>query len=176
MRKQILTLALAGTLLVLCGCSGDSREGADTEDYLIYYSALEDRNAAMAVGYESLELPGDTQVIPALLEAAFQNPASQELTSPFPDGVRMLNWELKDGCLHLDLSEQYGSLTGIDLTVADACLTLTLCQAEGVESVYITVEGDEIPYRPIQQLTREDVLLSTGQESPPPATTSAPVG
>ena len=176
MRKQILTLALAGTLLVLCGCSGDSREGADTEDYLIYYSALEDRYAAMAVGYVSLELSGDTQVIPALLEAAFQKPASQELTSPFPDGVRMLNWELKDGCLHLDLSEQYGSLTGIDLTVADACLTLTLCQAEGVESVYITVEGDEIPYRPIQRLTREDVLLSTGQESPPPATTSAPVG
>ena len=177
MRKQILTLALAGTLLVLCGCSGDSREGADTEDYLIYYSALEDRYAAMAVGYVSLELSGDTQVIPALLEAVFRDPASQDLTSPFPDGVRLLSWELLDeGCLHLDLSEQYGSLTGIDLTVADACLTLTLCQAEGVESVYITVEGDEIPYRPIQRLTREDVLLSTGQESPPPATTSAPVG
>lgn len=175
MRKWILTLALAGTLLVLSGCSGDHREGAEPGDYRVYYSALEDRYAAMAVGYESLELSGDVQALPALLKAAFRSPTSQELTSPFPDGVRLLNWELKDGCLHLDLSEQYGSLTGIDLTMADACLTLTLCQAEGVEAVYITVEGEEIPYRPIQQLTREDVLLSTGQESPPPATTSAPV-
>lgn len=172
MRRRIQTLALAGALLVLCGCSGNSREGTEAGDYLIYYSALEDRYAAMAVGYESLELPEDAQVISALLEAVFQNPDSQELTSPFPDGVRLLSWELKDGCLHLDLSEQYGSLTGIDLTVADACLTLTLCQAEGVESVYITVEGNEIPYRPIQQLTREDVLLSAGQESPPPEETS----
>ena len=88
--------------------------------------------------------------------------------SPVPDGVRLLDWELEEGCLHLDLSEQYGSLTGVDLTVADACLTLTLCQVEGVESVYVTVEGNEIPYRSIQQLTLEDVLLSTGQESPPP--------
>lgn len=168
MRRRLQTLALAGALLVLCGCSGNSQEGTEAGDYLIYYSALEDRYAAMAVGYESLELPEDAQVVSALLEAVFQGPDSQELTSPFPDGVRLLSWELKDGCLHLDLSEQYGSLTGIDLTVADACLTLTLCQAEGVESVYITVEGNEIPYRPIQQLTREDVLLSTGQESPPP--------
>lgn len=75
---------------------------------------------------------------------------------------------MEDGCLHLDLSEQYGGLTGIDLTIADACLTLTFCQVEGVEAVYVTVEGSEIPYRPIQRLTLEDVLLSTGQESPPP--------
>lgn len=177
MRRQIRMLALAGALLALCGCSGDAREGAGQGGYLIYYSALDDRNAAMAVGSESLELPEGAQVIPALVNAAFRDPASQDLTSPYPDGVRVLSWELlEDGCLHLDLSEQYGSLTGIDLTVADACLTLTLCQAEGVASVYLTVEGDEIPYRPIQQLTREDVLLSTGQESPPPATTSAPVG
>ena len=82
--------------------------------------------------------------------------------------MRLLNWDLEEGCLHVDLSEQYGSLTGIDLTVADACLTLTLCQVEGVESVYVTVEGDEIPYRPIQQLTPSDLLLSNGQEDPPP--------
>ncbi|UQT50470.1 GerMN domain-containing protein [Flavonifractor plautii] len=60
---------------------------------------------------------------------------------PLPRGVRLLSWELEEGRLHLDLSEQYGGLSGVDLTVADACLTLTLCQVEGVESVYVTVEG-----------------------------------
>ena len=66
------------------------------------------------------------------------------------------------------------ALSGIDLTIADACLTLTFCQVEGVEAVYVTVEGSEIPYRPIQRLTLEDVLLSAGQESPSPASPSDP--
>lgn len=166
--KKVLALALTGLLLSLCGCSGKQQEGADAGDYQIYYSALENQNAAMAVGSESWELPPDTQLVPDLLKALFRDPSAQNLTSPFPEGVRLLSWELEDGCLHLDVSEQYGSLTGVDLTIADACLTLTLCQVQGVESIYVTVEGSEIPYRPIQQLTPSDVLLSNGQDTPPP--------
>lgn len=168
MKKQILALTLTGLLLGLSGCAGTAGERT-AEDYKVYFSALEDQNAAMAVGYETWEQPEGTQPVTGLLQALFQGPATQNLTSPFPDGVRLLSWELLDeGCLHLDLSEQYGGLTGVDLTVADACLTLTLCQVEGVESVYVTVEGDEIPYRPTQQLTPSDLLLSNGQEAPPP--------
>lgn len=167
MKKQILALTLTGLLLGLSGCAQTSREGA-AEEYKVYFSALEDRYAAMAVGYETWEQPEDTQPVSGLLRALFQGPTTQNLTSPFPDGVRLLSWELKEGCLHLDLSEQYGSLTGVDLTIADACLTLTLCQVADVDSVYVTVEGSEIPYRPIQQLTSSDLLLSNGQEAPPP--------
>lgn len=164
-----IPLLLAGALLALAGCAAETGGHLDTGDYRIYYSALEDQYASMALGYENWELPQDTQPLSGLLRALFQEPESPDLAAPFPDGVRLLSWELlEEGCLHLDLSEQYGSLTGVDLTVADACLTLTLCQVEGVESVYVTVEGDEIPYRPIQQLRPEDVLLSNGQESPPP--------
>lgn len=168
MKKQILSLTLTGLLLGLGGCAHTSQTGA-AGDYKVYFSALEDQNAAMAVGYETWEQPEDTQPVSGLLQALFQGPTTQDLTSPFPDGVRLLSWELLDeGCLHLDLSEQYGSLTGIELTVADACLTLTLCQVADVDSVYVTVEGSEIPYRPIQQLTPADLLLSNGQDAPPP--------
>lgn len=171
--KKVLTVALTGLLLGLCGCAHSYGEGQDAGAYRVYYSALGDQYASMAVGHEVWELPEGTQPVPGLLRALFHGPEAQGLSSPFPDGVRLLDWELEEGCLHLDLSEQYGSLTGVDLTVADACLTLTLCQVEGVESVYVTVEGNEIPYRSIQQLTLEDVLLSTGQESPPPQEESA---
>ena len=167
--KRILTPALACLLLAsLWGCSSSPDAAGQEGTYHVYYSALEDQRATAALGYESYELPQDTSPVLALLRTLFQGPSDQKLTSPFPSGVRLLSWDLEEGCLHLDLSEQYGSLTGIDLTVADACLTLTLCQVEGVESVYVTVEGDEIPYRPIQQLTPSDLLLSNGQEAPPP--------
>lgn len=51
--------------------------------------------------------------------------------------------------------------------MAGACLTLTLCQVEGVESVYVTVEGREIPYRRVQQLGPDGLLLTDGTDVPP---------
>ena len=76
-------------------------------------------------------LRGGGDPIPALVDALLSPPETQGLASPFPEGVRLLSWEVEEGRLHLDLSEQYGGLSGVDLTVADACLTLTLCQVEG---------------------------------------------
>ena len=105
--------------------------------------------------------------IPALVDALLSPPETQGLATPFPEGVRLLSWEVEEGRLHLDLSEQYGGLSGVDLTVADACLTLTLCQVEGVESVYVTVEGREIPYRRVQQLGPDGLLLTDGTDVPP---------
>ena len=101
------------------------------------------------------------------MDALLSPPETQGLATPFPEGVRLLSWELEEGRLHLDLSEQHGGLAGVDLTVADACLTLTLCQVEGVESVYVTVEGREIPYRRVQQLGPDGLLLTDGTDVPP---------
>ena len=38
---------------------------------------------------------------------------------------------------------------------------------EGVESVYVTVEGREIPYRRVQQLGPDGLLLTDGTDVPP---------
>lgn len=54
----------------------------------------------------------------------------------------------------------------MNLTLADCCIALTFCQLEGVEAVYVTVEGHEIPYRQSQLLRGEDVLLSGAEEEP----------
>ena len=132
----------------------------------MYYSALEDRYAQQALASEPYGSAPPEEPIPDLVAALLDGPDSPGLTSPFPDGVRLLGWELEDGVLHLDLSEQYGGLSGVNLTVADACLTLTLCQVEGVDAVYVTVEGREIPYRPVQALTPEELFLSDGMDAP----------
>ena len=161
MKKRLLRLIPAAlALAALWGCAaggGGPEDGA----YRIWFSALDDRSARVAVGYELRQLPEDQPPVEALMEELLTGPEGQELTSPFPTGARLLGWSLEAGELHLDLSGQYGGLTGVDLTVADACLALTLCQAPGVESVYVTVEGGEVPYRPIQQVGRSDILFPT---------------
>lgn len=164
-RTGVLILALC-LLTQAGGCARpDGAVGSGTS-YCIYYSALGDESAESAVACEARLLPEQEDQVPALMQALLSPPETQTLASPFPDGVRLLDWEVAGGQLHLDLSEQFGGLTGVDLTVADACLALTFCQLEEVESVYVTVEGRELPYRAIQQLREEDMALYGGADQP----------
>ena len=163
MRRRIAAL---GCLLALAAGGCAPRPEEPEGGYCVYYTALSDRFAPLPLDCEPFEGSGGDP-IPALVDALLSPPETQGLTSPFPEGVRLLSWEVEEGRLHLDLSEQYGGLSGVDLTVADACLTLTLCQVEGVESVYVTVEGREIPYRRVQQLGPDGLLLTDGTDVPP---------
>ncbi len=166
MTKRGLLLLLAAALLAAGGCAareGGSGKGAE---YLIYYSALSDQEGKSAVEGETHALPLERETVPGLMELLLTPPDSDKLTSPFPAGLRLRSWELEEGRLHLDLSEEYDRLSGVDLTLADACLILTFSQMEEVESVYVTVEGRELPYRSIQQLSAGDILLAGGADEP----------
>jgi germination protein M len=70
---------------------------------------------------------------------------------------------LKETHLTVDFSEGYGGLTDVDLTLADYCVVLTLCQLDGIDSVEITVAGRPLSYRSQQTLTAQDVILTTQQ-------------
>ena len=49
---------------------------------------------------------------------------------------------MNNGLLTVDFSSTYGTLSGIDLTLADYSVVLTLTQLEEVETVMITVGGE----------------------------------
>ena len=83
-------------------------------------------------------------MIPGLLDRLLAGPAEPGLCSPFPEDLVLRSWTLENSQLRLDFSEAYEGLSGVDLTLANCCLALTLCQAEGVETVYITVEGGSV--------------------------------
>lgn len=168
MKKRGAALLLCAALLTAGGCTArqDPEAGGEGAEYLIYYSALSDQRGESAVEGERHTLPQHQNQVSALMEALLEGPDSPQLTSPFPEGLRLLDWRLEEGRLHLDLSEHYYSLSGVDLTLADACLTLTFCQLEEVEAVYVTVDGRELPYRAAQQLSAGDILLSGGADEP----------
>ena len=61
--------------------------------------------------------------------------------------------------LRITLSEQYGALTDISLTLADYCIVLTLSQLEEVEGVEIRSGGHSAGYRSHQTLRADEALL-----------------
>ena len=61
--------------------------------------------------------------------------------------------------LLVSLSEQYGALTDVSLSLADYAIVLTLSQVEGVEAVEISDEGRHISYRSHQLLDAREAVL-----------------
>lgn len=153
--RRGFALLLALTLL-LSGCGGPER--AD-QGPLLYYAVQDsaDYGASALQGEpwtEGPEVPGVEDYVTKLLQA----PQDPRLETVFPKGLRLLDWELENGVLCLDFSEEYSELTVIGLTLANGCLTLTLTQLEGVEQVAVTVEGRALPEGG-GPLSAEDLLL-----------------
>lgn len=166
MGKRGAVLLLCAALLAAGGCTSRENGGGTGQTYLVYYSALSNQTSESAVAGERRTLSGGQEAVTGLMDLLLSQPQSAGLTSPFPSGLQLLDWQLEEGRLHLDLSDHYYSLSGVDLTLADACLALTFCQLENVDSVYVTVEGHELPYRTTQQLSMENILLSGGADEP----------
>lgn len=168
MKTRLAALALA-LLLALGACA--STEGNDPGGYEVYFATAYLGGPAIQSERRALEEGEDP--ITGLLDALLSGPVSDQLASPFPDGVRFRSAALDaGGVLTVDLSERYGGLSGVDLTVADYCVALTLCQLPQVEAVSITVEGEVIPYRDRQLLRADDVVLS-GSEGEPTVVTAS---
>lgn len=159
--KRTLLLLLALLLVLSAGCAGEE----DSAPIQLWFPTVldsEDPPAEAVAGEPYTGTPGVTELMSALLAG----PADPALQNPFPNGTRLLGAILTDGVLHLDMSSSYGNLTGIGLTLADYCITLTMCQLEDVEEVYITVSGNEVAYRSRQQLSPDDVIFTGAEEEP----------
>ena len=154
MRKRRYASFLLAAVLLLAGCGGGERQ---TEGPVLWFCADGEHGPALAPQpYE-----GETTV-EDMLSALLAGPAGEELRSPFPRGVtvRQCGWdEERPGVLLVDLSEQYGALADISLSLADYSIVLTLSQAEGVEEVEITAGGRKVSYRSHQLLSAQEAVL-----------------
>ena len=151
MKIPLLSAAVLLALLSGCGAGGESSA-------LLYFCTDPDVHHGPAIQsqpYEGTSAPGVEELVDAMLAG----PTQDGLISPFPQGLSLQSWDLEDGLLTLNFSEQYGGLTDISLTLADYCLVLTLSQVEGVDTVQIQSAGHTYHSRSHQTLKADEVLL-----------------
>lgn len=168
MKRRTARLALAALAFCLAlGCAPVGEE----EQGLVLWFPVDPELDRVSSALESCPYLGEEQTIPALLSALLAGPPQEEaeLASIIPKGTaapRVLSYSLEEGVANVELSAAYAELVGIDLTLADYCITLTLTQLPGVEGVRVTVNGGGQSYRDRRVLYRSDVLFSGAEEAP----------
>lgn len=164
MKRFCMFLGAVALLLTACAAPAEPEEQA--EGYLIFYRAAEEDSRGgdrIRGSYEALELPenaGLAEEAEALVERLLQGSEDGSLHSPFPPEVELQGLEIRDRIAHIDFSGGMNSLSGVDLALADYCLTLTLTALDGVGAVAVTVQGRNLGQQPKQIFYERDVLLS----------------
>lgn len=172
MNKRWIAILLCVVVLLPAGLmlgTGRPKETAQTYDLYFRVRDLRETNGGDALAAEPGSLPVDN-VLPVqaaaeeLVRQLLVGPAAEELVSPFPANTSMLSVDVSGTQARVDLTRAYGSLSGVDLTLADYCIAMTLTQLPEIRSVTVTVAGQELAYRSRQNFRSRDVLLSTTED------------
>ena len=161
--KRLLTFCMALLLLLAAGCAPPVEEEPGLK---LWFPADMEQWGRSAAALETVPYSGP-ETVPDLMQALLDGPpAESELNPAIPEGTLLWKWEQRGEILHLDLSRPYGTLSGLELTMADYCIVLTMTQLEGVEGVCITVNGTPVRHRDSQILCPDEVVFSGAEEEP----------
>lgn len=134
---------LLGILLtcMLCACNAPANSKSSTVSF--YYNA-EDmvHNASYgSLKTEKFNAGSFSTDYEYLISRYLEGPTKSSHTSPFPVGVKLSHFSIQDNVAHVILTNEMAALTGADLTLACACLTMTILDFTQVESVQISTES-----------------------------------
>lgn len=173
MRERWIVLTLCTLVLLAIGCAVGTatvRQEPEGTAYQLYFleRTLADADGGDALRAEerAIDDTGCTaeETARLLLEALLRGPKDPLLESPFPKGTSLVSAERVGTELRVDLSAAYGGLSGVELSLADYAITLTLTQLPDVARVRITVLGEELDYRSRQVFLSRDVLLAPKED------------
>ena len=160
MKKVCFALACL-FLLSLTACAPEE----NTAQYQLYFPEAGESSGMVGRAVGSEDYTGEGTV-DALLTALLAGPVKEGLSAAVPGEVHVLGWAMGSGLLRIDLSADYGELTGIDLTLAECCITLTLTQLEEVDKVRITAGGRDVAGRAHTVLSVDHMIFTGAEEEP----------
>ena len=159
-RAHRLGALLLAACLLLTACAVRK-----TEPYvnpIFFYYCRADAEYGQDTGSLARELRdlGDPDItIPEILKLYFAGPSSDGLRSPFPEGLRCEDVAIESGVVTVHLSDEYSALTGVKLSLASACLTMTLSQISFVKGVQLRTDAGTLSNQGSEDFTVSDFLL-----------------
>ncbi len=146
MKQRVLSLFIMIVLLLgITGCtlSGESsaEDGVPVALYYVMQSS-EQLETMEAVAFEERNISALS--LWDFFEIYFAGPASEELISPFPNGTKVLDILSSDEGLTLKMSGEFFTLMGIEMSMANCCLSKTICEYLNLDSITLLDETESI--------------------------------
>lgn len=169
--KKVLGLILCVAILVLLGISVVP-DGPDEADTLSLYfpvrqeqlSSGGDAVTTVRVDWREMRSKSAQEQAEGVMKLLMQGYPDSAFGRVVPGGTRMIDCSVSGSTVTVDFSSAYGQLSGIDLTIADYCVALSLVQIPGIYTVRITVNGRELDYRHKNYFRADDVLVTSPED------------
>lgn len=158
--KPYLCLILSVALLLCCvGCKSENREIIDPVSF--YYRVRTDNQERVSsmIDYEIRETTGFSDDMIGLLNVYLQGPESSAFISPFPADVFVVSYETDHANVVITLCSEFSQLSGVNLSIACACITMTVSELTNCEQVSIIAEDALLDGSNMITMHRNDLLL-----------------
>jgi len=145
MKRILALLAALCAALTLASCAIASQTQEPSNPILYYYRLAKENYGSEngVMGAERYDFGAKIPTLQEILDLYFSGPTDDKLVSPFPKGLRAESVSLDNGVLTVTLDDSFSSLSGISYTVAEACITKTMTQVNGVNSVCLETESQK---------------------------------
>ena len=180
MKRRIVTLLLAALLLCTAAGCGEKNAADGTENtsaYLRLYCPAElgEKNRSAGGGDAVNGIPiswkqvrgedrGRQQQAQYIMELLLGGCTDKDFICPVPKGTAVNSCTVTGGTVSVDLSREYEQLVGVERTIADYCITLSLMQLDGIYAVRLTVNGLLPEGRTNGVYTSAEVLLTSPED------------
>ena len=160
--KRIILLLCLCLLLGLAGCAHnvDQPEVPVQFFYPRYTSdILYDGNDGV-ITWELRESAGNVGNYSYLLNLYLRGPTTLPLRNPFPRATSLVSFQQNANQVILTLSDPFAQLSGMDLTLAGACLMKTVNSMTGAEILYIRAQTQSLDSGEYLVIRMEDLVFT----------------
>ena len=160
MKRWTILLLILVFLVTAAGCAQKAPDTATPVTF--YYPAdktVYDGLTSM-LHPEIREGAGYEDDIAGLMNLYLKGPRLEELRSPFPRQITVHKYSSTSNTATLELSSEFAQLSGIDLTVACACIANTLFDLTQVDRVQIFANDAQLDGQTSITLERDDFLYA----------------
>ena len=165
MKRLIAFLLCICVVLPLFGCNQTEKPKKPVNFYYRRSIINYDQDDGV-ISPESRESQGHEEDINYLLTEYLKGPILNKYVQVFPDGTFLVSIHYMDDAAAVVLSAHLATLTGIDLTIACACITMTIIDLTGVETVQIYAANSLLgDYQSITMDKNCILLLDSGATS-----------
>lgn len=162
MKKNYISFFLI-LVILFAACDDSSRdnpESADGTPVQFYYAVDQTYQNNQVIKSETRYFETENMVFKQFVELYMQGPLSLELYMPLTPGTEIIDYWYTDKTMSLQLSEDYLDLIGVEKSIADACLALTLTQIDGIDRIQIQTETRALTSREAGGINADSFIIT----------------